>query len=251
MARVLLFSLLTLSLPQSLASDTELFELISQRLNYMKDVAAYKWVNGLPIEDLQREDVVLRGAVLAGLQRGITTESSRVFFQAQIAAAKEIQNYWFQAWEAGNEPPSAPPDLNNVVRPALLRLGNRIVEVLGPVSASRWEHFNNILQVEGLSDSSRARIFRGLGAIDFYPDQWEQINASGILRVGTTGDYPPCTLQEGNAYSGIDLDLAENLAVYLGLDLVVIPTRWPTLSEDLTAGKFDMAMGGVSITDAR
>jgi cyclohexadienyl dehydratase len=72
----------------------------------------------------------------------------------------------------------------------------------------------------------------------------------GVLRVGTTGDYPPFTRLDkaSGGYSGFDIDLAGALAGALGVRLEFELTSWPTLASDFQAGKFDVAMGGVSIT---
>jgi cyclohexadienyl dehydratase len=71
----------------------------------------------------------------------------------------------------------------------------------------------------------------------------------GVLRVGTTGDYPPFTQRDATGgYSGFDIDLAESLGKALGVRVEFAPTSWPTLSEDFQAGKFDVAMGGISVT---
>ena len=68
---------------------------VNDRLGYMRDVAAHKWIGGLPIEDKAREAVVIRQATLTGLQYGIETAATKRFFSLQITAAKEIQQYWF------------------------------------------------------------------------------------------------------------------------------------------------------------
>ena len=48
-----------------------------------------------------------------------------------------------------------------------------------------------------------------------------------------------------------DIDLAENLADFFQVELHLIKTSWPSLLDDFGSGKFDIAMSGVSITDAR
>ena len=77
--------------------------------------------------------------------------------------------------------------------------------------------------------------------------------AWGVLRVGTTGDYMPMSFldPETNTYVGFDVELAEDIAAYLGVEIEYIPTSWPTLMEDTLAGKFDLAVCGITITDAR
>lgn len=80
-----------------------------------------------------------------------------------------------------------------------------------------------------------------------------QIRARGVLLVGTTGDYRPITyLDPGSGeYWGFDIELAKDLAEALGVELRFVPTTWPTLMEDTQAEKFDLAISGITITDAR
>ena len=79
-----------------------------------------------------------------------------------------------------------------------------------------------------------------------------QIQERGYLLVGASGDYCPMSmLGEDGAYWGFDADLAQDLADDLGVELRFVPTTWPTLLDDTVAGRFDIALCGVSITDAR
>lgn len=79
------------------------------------------------------------------------------------------------------------------------------------------------------------------------------ITASGELRVGTPADYKPYTYRLGHSsdYLGLDIDLAAGLARRLGVKLTIVPTSWPTLIQDWNADKFDIAVGGISITPER
>ena len=81
----------------------------------------------------------------------------------------------------------------------------------------------------------------------------ESIRARGVLRVGTSGDYLPMSYldPETNDYYGYDAELAEDLAAALGVKVEYVPTSWPTLMEDTLAGRFDLAICGITITDAR
>lgn len=74
-----------------------------------------------------------------------------------------------------------------------------------------------------------------------------------ILTVGTTGDYQPVTwLNEKNEqYSGFDIDMAHLIAQKLHRRLVFVKTTWRTLSQDLKDKKFDVAMGGITVTQER
>lgn len=77
------------------------------------------------------------------------------------------------------------------------------------------------------------------------------ISARGALRVGSTGDYKPFSYRSGKDFIGLDVELAGELARAMGVKLVIVPTSWPTLMSDFNAGKFDIALSGVSVTAER
>ncbi|MBN8531782.1 MAG: transporter substrate-binding domain-containing protein [Alphaproteobacteria bacterium] len=81
----------------------------------------------------------------------------------------------------------------------------------------------------------------------------DSIHASGELRIGTTGDYPPFTYYDADtkSYSGSDIEVARALARKMGVRPIFVPTTWKTLSGDMEAGRFDIAVGGISVTEAR
>src|SRR6266850_6579601 len=79
-----------------------------------------------------------------------------------------------------------------------------------------------------------------------------RIRAAGVLRVGTTGDYTPFSLiQPDGSYRGADIDMAHDLAETIGVPLQFVPSVWVQLLDDFLADKFDIAMGGVTVTSAR
>jgi cyclohexadienyl dehydratase len=242
-------------LPSStLLADEALYRLINERLSLMEQVAAYKWINEQPIAVPERETLVISNAVRDGLQYGITTDSSSAFFSAQIAAAKIIQQCWFDRWEAEKSPVTA-EDLAGAVRPKLISLGREIASRLAK-NTNDEKLFNRLfsknLPVECLSDGALQKVFEALKNVTTYPDLRTQIMTSGMLRVGTTGDYAPFSYSADDmSFTGIDIDLALNLAESLNVELIFIKTSWPTLMNDLAAGLFDIAMSGVSIIPAR
>jgi cyclohexadienyl dehydratase len=78
----------------------------------------------------------------------------------------------------------------------------------------------------------------------------DRIVGAGTLKVGTTGDYKPFTYRDPatGAVSGFDIDMAESLGKALGVKVEFVPTTWSTLMADYEAGKYDIAMGGISVT---
>ncbi|ANU66381.2 transporter substrate-binding domain-containing protein [Turicimonas muris] len=80
-----------------------------------------------------------------------------------------------------------------------------------------------------------------------------QIKESGVLKVGSTGDYKPMSYlnKETGKYEGFDAEMAESLAKYLGVKLEYVPTKWKTLQQDTMDDKFDVGISGITVTDAR
>jgi cyclohexadienyl dehydratase len=81
----------------------------------------------------------------------------------------------------------------------------------------------------------------------------DDIRARGLLRIGTSGDYQPFSLcaEPNKDCQGFDVDVARHLAADLGVRLEIVRFRWPELRDDLAAGKFDIAMSGVTIRPER
>ena len=81
-----------------------------------------------------------------------------------------------------------------------------------------------------------------------------EVVGRGTLLVGTTGDYRPLSFREGDgAYWGFGIDVAKEIAKRLGVKTRFVGTSWPTLTADVLAEPqtFDLAIGGITITDAR
>ncbi|WP_316234758.1 transporter substrate-binding domain-containing protein [Bradyrhizobium sp. SZCCHNR1020] len=78
----------------------------------------------------------------------------------------------------------------------------------------------------------------------------DEIIQRGTLRVGMTGDYRPFTYLDKTTgqFTGFDVDMADALGKALGVKVEFVPTAWPQMMKDFEADKFDIAMGGVSIT---
>ena len=81
----------------------------------------------------------------------------------------------------------------------------------------------------------------------------KEILERGTIKIGTTGDYKPMSYlnRETGEYEGIDAELSKIIADSLGVKIEYIPTTWPTLTADTLAGKFDIALCGISRNYAR
>ena len=80
----------------------------------------------------------------------------------------------------------------------------------------------------------------------------DRIRGAGVLRVGTTGDYAPFSLRRPDGtYEGADVEMARDLAERLGVAVAFVPTVWADLLDHFLADRFDIAMGGVTVTVPR
>ena len=82
----------------------------------------------------------------------------------------------------------------------------------------------------------------------------ERIVERGKLLAGTTGDYRPLSYKESDGnYWGFGIEIAEKIAERIGVGIGFVQTSWPTLTADVMAEPqtFDLAIGGITITDIR
>ena len=82
-----------------------------------------------------------------------------------------------------------------------------------------------------------------------------EIEERGTVIFGTTGDYRPLSFcePETGEYWGFGIEMAQEIADRLGVGWEFVKTSWPTLTADVLAEpqRFDLAIGGITITDAR
>lgn len=79
-----------------------------------------------------------------------------------------------------------------------------------------------------------------------------QILDSGVLKVGTTGDWNPMSVRDPatNSYKGFDIDVMTELAKDLGVEVEFVATDWKTLVNGVVAGNYHIT-GSASVTPAR
>lgn len=80
----------------------------------------------------------------------------------------------------------------------------------------------------------------------------QDILNTGVLKVGTTGDWNPMTMKDAatNSYTGYDIDVMNALAADLGVTVEFVPTDWKTLVNGVVAGNYHIT-GSASISPAR
>lgn len=79
-----------------------------------------------------------------------------------------------------------------------------------------------------------------------------EILDSGVLKVGTTGDWNPMSVRDPatNTYKGFDIDVMSELAKDMGVEVEFVPTDWKTLVNGVVAGKYHLT-GSASISPPR
>lgn len=70
----------------------------------------------------------------------------------------------------------------------------------------------------------------------------ERVQESGVLRVGTTGDFNPMSFKNPatGGYEGYDIDAVEKFAADMGVEVEWVPTDWKTLVAGVVADRYDM-----------
>ena len=81
--------------------------------------------------------------------------------------------------------------------------------------------------------------------------KWQNSVTQKIFKIGTTADYPPFSYVNLDKYVGFDIDIIKEIFCDLSLKFEFIKTSWSNLNHDLLSGKFDMAVGGISLIEDR
>ncbi len=236
------------------------FQLMQDRLQLMQDVAAWKHARNASVVDAEREQQVLEATVQQASTLGIDAASARRLFSLQIRLAVRVQESLISSWRSGTAPPRDVRDLSSQLRPQLDRLGTELLlsiylalpEFQRSDFAPRYERYARIVEAPGLTDADRGELTNALGSLR--PGSMPALNrirASKVLRIGMTGDYEPFSVEAGGTVRGADVELGLALAEALQAQPRFIRTSWPTLMQDYTAGRFDVAASGISITAAR
>ena len=80
----------------------------------------------------------------------------------------------------------------------------------------------------------------------------EQIIKRGELRVGFESGYVPFEMtNKKGEFIGFDMDFGRRLAKSMGVKFVPVNTAWDGIIPALVTGKFDIIMGGMTITQER
>jgi cyclohexadienyl dehydratase len=236
------------------------FDLMQQRLELMRSVAAWKHANNVPVTDPAREQQVLDATVAQAQRLGIDAASARELFSLQIGMAREVQEHFMSVWKTQDRGDEPVRDLNKELRPQLDRIGDQLLraiylalpELMATDAAARYAKYAAEIDMPGLQSEQREALLKAVTQLRPAPmPALERIRASKVLRVGMTGDYAPFTLERDGGLSGADVRMAEALAKTLDAKPQFVSTSWSGLMRDYQAGRFDVALGGISITPER
>ena len=101
------------------ASSEVMPDIISKRLDLMKAVAQYKYVNKLPVEDKKREAIIFKRIMEKATAIGVPQERASRALKAQITAAKLLQTSYINGWAENNIKFETAPDLGRDIRPQI------------------------------------------------------------------------------------------------------------------------------------
>jgi polar amino acid transport system substrate-binding protein len=79
----------------------------------------------------------------------------------------------------------------------------------------------------------------------------EQIAKRGVIKVGMDVFVPWAMKDKKGELIGFEIDMAKKLAEDMGVKIEFIPTKWSGIIPALTTGKFDVLIGGMTITTQR
>jgi cyclohexadienyl dehydratase len=236
----------------------QILELSGERRALMREVAAWKWRQQRPITDPERERELIERMREQAQVLGLSPGAVEDFFELQMRWAREQQALAFAEWQDKQVAVPTPRDLSTQLRPELDRIGRELLLNLY-LGLPQF-------QAEDFRDRYEARL-RAKKAIS--PDELSalldalsnlrridrpalaRIRASRILRVGLTGDYAPFAVESQGQLHGADIRLATEFAAQERLQLRFVRTSWSTLMADYLQGRFDLAIGGISVTAER
>ncbi len=91
----------------------------------------------------------------------------------------------------------------------------------------------------------------GLTALWACGEKEPEANEKEQLIMATNAAFPPYEYKEGDAFAGIDVEIATLIAEKLGMELVIKDVEFGSIVGGVQSGKFDMGMAGMTVTEER
>lgn len=102
-----------------------------------------------------------------------------------------------------------------------------------------------------LSAVTAGALALGLGTAALAESTIGQIKANGTIKVGLGTFVPWAFPNKDGQLVGFEVDVATRLAADLGVKLELVPTAWDAIIPSLIAGKYDVIIGGLTVTEDR
>jgi polar amino acid transport system substrate-binding protein len=82
-------------------------------------------------------------------------------------------------------------------------------------------------------------------------DKEEPKEEKKVLVMATNAEFPPYEYYDGDKIVGIDAEVAALIAEKLGMELKIEDVAFDSIIPGVQAGKYDMGMAGMTVTDER
>lgn len=83
-------------------------------------------------------------------------------------------------------------------------------------------------------------------------DLLKTIQERGTIIVGLEGDWAPWSyVDENDELTGYDVEVAKAIVDKLGVEIQIVPGEWDGLFAGMDAGRYDMVVNGVEVTEER
>ena len=83
-------------------------------------------------------------------------------------------------------------------------------------------------------------------------DLLQEVKDRGVLRVSTDPAYPPQSFQnEQGEFEGFDIDVAEEIAKRMGVEVEWMTPSWDVITAGSWNGRWDMSVGSMTVTPER
>lgn len=77
------------------------------------------------------------------------------------------------------------------------------------------------------------------------------VGTEGTLVMATNAEFPPYEYHDGDSIVGIDAEIAQAIADKMGVTLEIEDIAFDSIIPEVTSGKADMGMAGMTVTDER
>ena len=86
---------------------------------------------------------------------------------------------------------------------------------------------------------------------DIVSEEKTDSKGDNVLTMATNAEFPPYEFYEGDKVVGIDAEIAAVIAEKLGMELEIVDTAFDSIIPAIVAGKYDMGMAGMTVTEER